>query len=150
VSVTEMIAPLAQEALGREAPMAVRGWDGSHCGPADASWLLKLNNRRGVRRLLWAPNELGFARAYFCGDIEIEGDVFDVLSALMTRRTPVHGRAAIPPPPGPGIRPCRDPRMASQSRPVRIAELRVAAAAKICRKCRCLHKRSDWLCRCPS
>ena len=34
---------------------------------------------RALRRLLWAPNELGLARAYVSGDLDFEGDVFAVL-----------------------------------------------------------------------
>ena len=30
--------------------------------------------------MLWAPNELGFARAYVSGDVDIEGDIFAGLS----------------------------------------------------------------------
>ena len=33
-----------------------------------------------MRRLLWAPGELGLARAYVAGDIDLEGDVFEVMS----------------------------------------------------------------------
>jgi cyclopropane-fatty-acyl-phospholipid synthase len=37
-----------------------------------------------VRRLVWAPGELGLARAYVAGDIDLEGDVFATLEALRT------------------------------------------------------------------
>jgi cyclopropane-fatty-acyl-phospholipid synthase len=33
-----------------------------------------------LRRLLWAPGELGLARAYVAGDIEVEGSIFDLLA----------------------------------------------------------------------
>ena len=36
---------------------------------------LNITTRRAFRRLLWAPNELGFARAYVSGDIEVDGDL---------------------------------------------------------------------------
>jgi cyclopropane-fatty-acyl-phospholipid synthase len=35
--------------------------------------------RRGLRRLLWAPGELGLVRAYVSGDMHIEGDIFALL-----------------------------------------------------------------------
>jgi cyclopropane-fatty-acyl-phospholipid synthase len=35
-----------------------------------------------LRRLVWAPGELGLVRAYVAGEIEIEGDVFATLDAL--------------------------------------------------------------------
>lgn len=34
---------------------------------------------RGLRRLLWAPGELGLVRAYVSGDMHIEGDIFALL-----------------------------------------------------------------------
>ena len=75
MTVAEAVAPLIRAAVGPEAPVAIRGWDGSRTGPLNAQWAIKINNRRGLRRLLWAPNELGFARAYVSGDIDIEGDL---------------------------------------------------------------------------
>jgi cyclopropane-fatty-acyl-phospholipid synthase len=33
-----------------------------------------------LRRLIYAPNELGMGRAYVAGEIEISGDIFDVLA----------------------------------------------------------------------
>ena len=35
-----------------------------------------------VRRLLWAPGELGLIRAFVAGDLDIDGDIFVVLDAL--------------------------------------------------------------------
>ncbi|EME61562.1 cyclopropane fatty acid synthase [Amycolatopsis decaplanina DSM 44594] len=36
-----------------------------------------LHNRRALRRLLYAPGELGLARAYVSGDLDVEGDLAD-------------------------------------------------------------------------
>lgn len=41
-----------------------------------------LRHRRALRRLVWAPNELGLARAYVAGEIDIEGDFVDGLLRL--------------------------------------------------------------------
>ena len=43
---------------------------------------LNITCRRALRRLLWAPNELGVARAYVSGDVEIEGDLLEGLTQL--------------------------------------------------------------------
>ncbi len=67
MSVAGAVAPLVRAAVGREAPVEIRGWDGSRAGPPNAKWAMKINNRSGLRRLLWAPNELGIARAYVSG-----------------------------------------------------------------------------------
>src|ERR1700754_496308 len=82
MTVAEAVAPLIRAAVGPEAPVAIRGWDGSRTGPQNAQWAIKINNRRGLRRLLWAPNELGFARAYVSGDIEIEGNLLEGMEVL--------------------------------------------------------------------
>ena len=39
--------------------------------------MLVLRSRRALRRLLWAPGELGLARAYVTGDLDVEGDLAD-------------------------------------------------------------------------
>jgi cyclopropane-fatty-acyl-phospholipid synthase len=91
VTIADTVAPLVRAALGPDAPVAVGGWDGSRSGPTNAQWVLKINNRRGLRRLLWAPNELGFARAYVSGDIEIHGDLLAGLSVLEQVSDPMNG-----------------------------------------------------------
>ena len=91
MTVADTLEPLVRAALGSEAPVAIWGWDGSRSGPANAQWALKINNRRALRRLLWAPNELGFARAYVSGDIEIQGDLLAVLSVLEQVSDPMTG-----------------------------------------------------------
>jgi len=41
--------------------------------------VLVLRSRRALRRLLWRPGELGLARAYVTGDIDVDGDLTDGL-----------------------------------------------------------------------
>ncbi|OBK35664.1 cyclopropane-fatty-acyl-phospholipid synthase [Mycobacterium sp. 1245111.1] len=91
MNTAEVLEPLVRAVLGSQAPIAVRGWDGSHAGPPDASWLLTFTRRRGIRRLLWAPNELGFARAYVSGDIEFHGDLLQFLLILDESSDPALG-----------------------------------------------------------
>ena len=74
-TIAETVAPLVRAAVGPDVPVKIRCWDGSRSGPASAPWQVNVGNRRGLRRLLWAPNELGVARAYVSGDIDIEGDL---------------------------------------------------------------------------
>jgi cyclopropane-fatty-acyl-phospholipid synthase len=68
--------------LGSELPLHIRCWDGSEAGPPDAAVRLVLRRRRALRRLLWAPNELGIARAFVSGDLDVETDFFESLSQL--------------------------------------------------------------------
>ncbi|MDF3293705.1 SAM-dependent methyltransferase [Streptomyces silvisoli] len=72
---------LAEGALGAPLPLRIRAWDGSEAGPPDAP-LLVLRHRRALRRLLWKPGELGLARAWVAGDIEVEGDLYETLERL--------------------------------------------------------------------
>ena len=77
-----MLGPLVRAGLGADIPVHVRCWDGSELGPPDAHVQLMFTSPRALRRMLWAPNELGFARAYVSGDVLIEGDLMSALSAL--------------------------------------------------------------------
>jgi cyclopropane-fatty-acyl-phospholipid synthase len=44
-----------------------------------------------LRRIVWAPNELGFARAYVSGDVDIEGDLVAGLEELDRLADPERG-----------------------------------------------------------
>jgi cyclopropane-fatty-acyl-phospholipid synthase len=91
MTIAETLAPLVRAAVGPDVPVTIRCWDGSRSGPASAQWQLNFVNRRGLRRLLWAPNELGFARAYVSGDIDIEGDLLAGLDVLEQMSDPSRG-----------------------------------------------------------
>ncbi|WP_422626777.1 class I SAM-dependent methyltransferase [Rhodococcus sp. (in: high G+C Gram-positive bacteria)] len=58
--------------LGVELPVRVRCWDGSEAGPPGAVTRIVLNRRRALRRMVWAPNELGLTRAYISGDLDVD------------------------------------------------------------------------------
>ena len=62
--------------------VAFRAYDGSTAGPADAPVTLEFRNPRAVQYLAGAPNQLGLARAYVSGDLEIVGDAYEALSQL--------------------------------------------------------------------
>ncbi|MFB9683633.1 class I SAM-dependent methyltransferase [Amycolatopsis plumensis] len=70
------LASFAERLLGGPLPVGLRTWDGTRAGPDDAPALV-LRNRRALRRLLYAPGELGLARAYVTGDLDVEGDLAD-------------------------------------------------------------------------
>lgn len=82
------LTSLAEQLLGEPLPLRIRAWDGSQSGPPGAPTLV-VRNRRALRRLLWKPGELGLARAWVAGDLEIEGDLYtalDTLSGLVWER----------------------------------------------------------------
>ncbi|WP_327355563.1 cyclopropane-fatty-acyl-phospholipid synthase family protein [Streptomyces sp. NBC_01304] len=72
---------LAEQLLGVPLPIRIRAWDGSASGPPDAPTLV-VRHRRALRRLLWKPGELGLARAWVAGEIDIEGDLYAALERI--------------------------------------------------------------------
>ncbi len=74
----DAVLSLAEETLGMPLPVRLRLWDGSEAGPRDAP-VLVLRSKRAVRHVLWQPGELGVARAYVQGDLDVEGDLADGL-----------------------------------------------------------------------
>ena len=71
-SVAARLASIVEEVSGGPLPVRVRAWDGSTAGPVDGPEVV-IKSRRALRRLLWAPGELGLARAYVTGDIDVVG-----------------------------------------------------------------------------
>ncbi|BBZ64887.1 cyclopropane-fatty-acyl-phospholipid synthase [Mycolicibacterium insubricum] len=73
-------------AAGEELPLRFSAYDGSSAGPDDAPLGLELRTPRGATYLLTAPGDLGMARAYISGDLEIlgahPGDPYPMLKTL--------------------------------------------------------------------
>lgn len=110
------LLPLLSALVGPELPFGVRCWDGSQVGPGDPRATIVVRSPLALRRLLYAPGELGFARAYAAGDLDVEGDLLWLLATVrpMTRRARRRPMAAVaglraaidlgaagPPPPAP-------------------------------------------------
>lgn len=72
------IARTLSPVVGGELPVHLTAWDGSQAGPPDAPHI-RLNSPHVLRRLLWAPGELGAAQAYVTGELEVEGDLVTAL-----------------------------------------------------------------------
>ncbi|MDQ3152323.1 MAG: class I SAM-dependent methyltransferase [Actinomycetota bacterium] len=93
------------ETVTDELPFRFTGYDGSACGPADAPLGVHLAAPRGVNYLAAAARDLdlGLARAYVAGDLELDGahpgDPYPLLLALKdelrTRRPTASELAAI-------------------------------------------------------
>lgn len=75
------LTTLAEELLGAPLPVRVRAWDGSEAGPPGAPTLV-VRHRRALRRLLWRPGELGLARAWVAGEVDVDGDLYEALDLL--------------------------------------------------------------------
>src|SRR3954470_791549 len=72
---------LAEETLGLELPIRLRAWDGSEAGVPGAP-VVVIRRKRALRHIIWKPGELGVARAYVQGDLDVEGDLGDGLRAM--------------------------------------------------------------------
>ncbi|HLU59975.1 MAG TPA: cyclopropane-fatty-acyl-phospholipid synthase family protein [Pseudonocardia sp.] len=76
------VAQLISDVLGQDVPVRVVAYDGSKAGPDGSDVALKIVTPRALARLVTAPGTLGLARAYVTGEIEVDGDVYDVLDAM--------------------------------------------------------------------
>ncbi|MEO9140423.1 MAG: cyclopropane-fatty-acyl-phospholipid synthase family protein [Jatrophihabitans sp.] len=79
----DVLGPLLRRGLNADLPFRLRFWDGSATGPRESPLTLVVARRRALRRLLWAPNEVGLARAYVAGDLDVEGDLFATLDVVL-------------------------------------------------------------------
>ncbi|HEX6166609.1 MAG TPA: cyclopropane-fatty-acyl-phospholipid synthase family protein [Acidimicrobiales bacterium] len=73
------LAPFVDDVLGGDIPLAVKAYDGSTAGPDDAPTTLVVRSPDALRRIITAPGELGIARAYVAGDLDIDGDIWALL-----------------------------------------------------------------------
>jgi cyclopropane-fatty-acyl-phospholipid synthase len=84
------IADLVRLVTDGQPPMRVEAFDGSAVDGLDPALTLRLRNERGLRYLVTAPGDLGLARAYVCGDLELvgahPGDPYPGLQALAAWR----------------------------------------------------------------
>ncbi len=67
------LAEIFETLLAGPAPIRFTAYDGSTYGPADAPVGLNLKNERGLAYLVTAPGDLGLARAYVSGDLDLVG-----------------------------------------------------------------------------
>ncbi|MCA1283452.1 cyclopropane-fatty-acyl-phospholipid synthase family protein [Saccharopolyspora sp. 7B] len=67
-----------RDLIGIPLPVGLTAWDGSTAGP-EGSPRVVLRNRRALRHVLYRPGELGLARAYVSGDLDVRGDLTDGL-----------------------------------------------------------------------
>jgi cyclopropane-fatty-acyl-phospholipid synthase len=85
------LAEFFEVLFGGRPPVAFRAYDGSCFDPGDAVGVLDVRTPRALRYIATAPGELGLARAYVMGDIEIHGDLQATLSGLVS-----HWRGSVP------------------------------------------------------
>ena len=74
------------EALAAVLPRQTRveAYDGSAAGPADAPVVVRVQSPKALSHLVSAPGELGMARAYISGELEIDApDHYTLLRAML-------------------------------------------------------------------
>ncbi|WP_181765157.1 SAM-dependent methyltransferase [Streptomyces albidus (ex Kaewkla and Franco 2022)] len=79
--VAPRLTALAERVLGVPLPIRIRAWDGSEAGPPGAP-VLRIRHRRALRRILWRPGELGLARAWVAGELDTDGELYELLGQL--------------------------------------------------------------------
>lgn len=85
MDVAPTLAPLVRRLLGGSLPVRVTAWDGSAVDPDPGAVgegpvvTVVVRSPDALRRILYAPGELGLARAHIAGDLDVDGDIFALL-----------------------------------------------------------------------
>jgi cyclopropane-fatty-acyl-phospholipid synthase len=84
-TVAETLAGVVMPAFGGSLPVNLRAWDGSELSAEDPTApTVVLASPNALRRLLWAPGEIGLSRAYVNGELDVEGDLADAFRRIWT------------------------------------------------------------------
>src|SRR5688572_16253628 len=112
-----MAVDVMRTLIDGEPPVRITSYDGGAIGPPTAEFGLHIASERGLSYLLTAPGDLGLARAYVSGDLELRGvhpgDPYEALRVLaqisLRRPSPTEAialvrglgweRLRLPPPP---------------------------------------------------
>jgi cyclopropane-fatty-acyl-phospholipid synthase len=76
------LAEIFERVIGRDAPLEFRAFDGSRAGDPDAPVRVEVRSPIALSYLASAPGELGLARAYVSGTIDIHGDMYTALASM--------------------------------------------------------------------
>lgn len=76
------LAEVFSQIVPEDRGVGFRAYDGSQAGPADAAVTLEVRSPRAVEYFAGAPSQLGLARAYVTGELEIHGDAYEALRRL--------------------------------------------------------------------
>src|SRR3954454_6806835 len=70
--------------VGEEAPVAIRAYDGSSSSPngTEPVATVDVRSETALAYLAGAPNTLGLARAFVSGHLDVDGDLYEALSAM--------------------------------------------------------------------
>src|SRR5689334_11657256 len=74
------LAAAIERVLGGSTPIAIECYDGSRVGPDNAKTALIIKSPKALQYAVTAPGEIGIARAYVSGELDVRGDIFDALA----------------------------------------------------------------------
>src|SRR6516165_10602827 len=76
------LAKVFEAIAGPDAPVEFTAYDGSHAGTPGAPVKITVRSPVAVAYLAQAPGELGLARAYVAGHLDVEGDMYEALTRM--------------------------------------------------------------------
>src|SRR5947199_8011790 len=76
------VANIISDVIGNDVPVRVIAYDGSKAGPDRSEVAVRILTPRALARLATAPGTLGLARAYVMGEIEVDGELYQLLDAM--------------------------------------------------------------------
>ncbi|WP_336213667.1 cyclopropane-fatty-acyl-phospholipid synthase family protein [Nonomuraea sp. LPB2021202275-12-8] len=76
------LASIFEKIVGSDANIAFMAYDGSKAGPDGADVAIEVKSPIAVAYLAQAPGELGLARAYVSGHIDVHGDLYTLLDRM--------------------------------------------------------------------
>lgn len=76
------VAEIFEVIVGADSNVGITAYDGSTAGAPHAPNILKVQSRSALQYLATAPSDLGVARAFITGAIDVEGDLATVVRAI--------------------------------------------------------------------
>jgi cyclopropane-fatty-acyl-phospholipid synthase len=76
------VANVLSKVIADGLPLAFEAYDGSRAGPGDAVCTIRIRDRRALNYVATAPGDLGLARAYVSGHLDLDGDMFTALTMV--------------------------------------------------------------------
>jgi cyclopropane-fatty-acyl-phospholipid synthase len=80
------LAEVFERVVGPQAPVEFRAYDGSSAGTPGSPIKMTIKSPVAVSYLAQAPGEMGLARAYVSGHLDVDGDMYTALAGLTQAR----------------------------------------------------------------
>src|SRR6516225_10094814 len=76
------LAEVFERIAGPDAPVEFRAYDGSRAGAEGSPVKITVKSPTAVRYLAQAPGEMGLARAFVSGHLDVDGDMYAALARM--------------------------------------------------------------------